>query len=243
MIMQHPATVTALALVCVFGGSPLAFGQPAATETKQRSNVPEGINDGFLDPELDPEEWMERFEVESREVYASRKAILKALALKANDKVADVGAGTGLFLRPFSEQVGPNGKVFAIDISPRLIDHMQGRVKHDRLTNVDVVQSTEDSVTLPAGSVDVVFTCDTYHHFEYHLEMLRSIHRSLRPGGRLIVVDFERIPGESRDWILGHVRAGKRQVQREIEASGFRLVREHAIDGFEENYFLQFERE
>ena len=220
-----------------------ALAQPATAEKQQRSEVPDGINDGFLDPELDPDRWMERFEVESREVFAARANILKALALDAGDEVADVGAGTGLFLRPFSEQVGKDGKVYAIDISPGLIQHMRGRVRQDGLSNVKVIESTEDSITLPPKAVDVVFTCDTYHHFQYHRDMLQSIHRSLRTGGQLIVVDFERIPGTSRDWILGHVRAGKDQVRREIEAAGFRFVRETPIEGFEENYFLRFERQ
>ena len=99
------------------------------------------------------------------------------------------------------------------------------------------------SAAIPKNSVDVVFVCDTYHHFEYPEAMLASLHEALRPGGRLVVVDFERIPGETPDWVLEHVRAGKAVFRSEIEAAGFVLVREADIAGLSENYVLQFRRE
>jgi predicted methyltransferase len=89
--------------------------------------------------------------------------------------------------------------------------------------------------------VDVAFVCDTYHHFEDPKAMLASIRRALRPGGTLVVVDFERIPGTSPDWILKHVRAGKEDFRREIEASGFRFGEEVKL--MRENYFLRFTRD
>jgi predicted methyltransferase len=101
---------------------------------------------------------------------------------------------------------------------------------------------TETSATLPPESIDVAFVCDTYHHFEYPDQTMASIHRALAPGGRLLVVDFERIPGKSRKWILGHMRAGKEVFRAEIEAAGFVFVDEVAIPGFEENYLLEFRK-
>ena len=84
--------------------------------------------------------------------------------------------------------------------------------------------------------------CDTYHHFEYPHSTLASLHQAIRPGGSLVVIDFERIPGESRDWVLEHVRAGKDVFTREIEAAGFELVEQVAIEGLKENYVLRFRR-
>ncbi len=110
------------------------------------------------------------------------------------------------------------------------------------LANVTAVLGRIDSVTLPPGSSDVAFLCDTYHHLEAVEPTLASIHQALRPGGRLVVVDFERIPGESRQWILDHTRAGKDEFRREIEAAGFSFVEEIEIPGFEENYFLKFKK-
>ncbi|MDF1838421.1 MAG: methyltransferase domain-containing protein [Planctomycetota bacterium] len=208
----------------------------------ERSAVPEGINDNFLDTELDPEAWETRWEVESREVFACRGDIVKAMDLKQGDRIADVGAGTGLYLVPFSQAVGENGKVYAVDISPRFIEHLGARKVEENLANVTVHASSEASLDLPENSIDAAYVCDTYHHFEYHKAMLASLHSSLASGGKLIIVDFERIPGESREWILGHVRAGKDQVRAEVEEAGFHFVEEVTLPGLEENYYLRFRR-
>ena len=87
------------------------------------------------------------------------------------------------------------------------------------------------------NSIDLAFVCATFHHFEFPLKSMKSIRRALRPGGKVIVVDFERIEGKSSDWILGHVRAGKEVFQAETEESGFEL--EEEVTGLlEENYIL-----
>jgi len=211
------------------------------TQSQQdRSPVPPDINEGFLDPEADPEKWKDRFEVESREVFANREEIVKALNLEEGDRIADVGAGTGLFSAMFSEAVGKEGKVYAVDISPTLIQFMKTRFREEKWDNVQVIFSKEDSAELPEHSVDAVFICDTYHHFEFHKPMLLSISKSLVSGGELFLIDFERIPGESSDWILGHVRAGKEDFRREIQDSGLRFAEEIELPGLEENYFLRF---
>lgn len=204
--------------------------------------VPKDINARFLAEDLNPEDWVNRFEVESREVFTSRKEIVDAIQLPVGACIADVGAGTGLFVEPFSEAVTGTGKVYAVDISPKLVEHMRNRAKEQGLDNVEVVLSKENSIELPAASVDFVFVCDTYHHFEFYTEMLLSIRDALRPGGQLIIIDFERIPGTSREWVLGHVRAGKDRFKSEIRQSGFRFIEEVKIAGFRENYFLRFER-
>ena len=183
-----------------------------------------------------------RFEVESREIFSSRDEVLKAVGLKAGQVVADIGAGTGFFAKLFSSAVGDDGHVFAVDISPVFLKHLRQRVKADELTNVSVIPCREDSVTLSPDSVDVAFICDTYHHFEFPQATMTSLYNAMRPGGQLIVIDFERIPGKSRDWTLSHVRAGKNEFRQEIEQIGFRFVGEQPIAGFEENYFLRFQR-
>jgi len=101
---------------------------------------------------------------------------------------------------------------------------------------------SQTSIELPPNSVDRAFVCDVYHHFEYPQRSLASIYSALRPGGELIVVDFERIPGVSRDWLLDHVRAGKETFRAEIEAAGFEFVEEVEISKLEENYVLRFRR-
>jgi predicted methyltransferase len=232
------------------GGMPallaiLATLLPAACPARpQGPAAPAGadINRDFLDPDLDPEAWRQRFEVESREVFACREAIVAALGLAPGDRVADVGSGTGLFLAPFAEKVGADGRVYAVDISPRLVDFLERRVRDEALANVAVVLSEADSTRLPPASVGHAFVCDTYHHFVDHEAMLASIHQALRPGGQLVVVDFDRIPGTSRQWLLDHVRAGKETVRGEIEAAGFEFVGEVEVGGFAENYLLRFRK-
>jgi predicted methyltransferase len=209
----------------------LACAKPGASED---------INAPFLDPNLDPKTFVERFEGESREIAKHHEAIADTLGLRPGDVVADVGAGTGLFLETFSRRVGPSGRVLAIDISPRLVEYMAERARIHRYDNVEARLCTERSIEAPDAAVDVVFVCDTYHHFEYPMETLASIHRALKPGGRLYIVDFERIPGKSREWILEHVRCGEETVIAESVAAGFSPLDPLAGPPLEENYFIGF---
>lgn len=221
-----------------------AFAQPPATVERPTAeqSVNPGINDSFLDPNLDVNQYLDRFETESREIYTSRFEILDALELKPGEEVADVGTGTGLFVKPLSEAVGDAGWVFALDIAPQFIERVRSICQLANLPNVTPVLCGERDVMLPPGSIDAAIAIDVYHHFEFPGSSLRSIHKALREGGRFVVVDFERIPGQSRDWILGHVRAGKETFRGEIEAAGFEFVEEKNIPGLEENYFLVFRK-
>lgn len=218
--------------------------QRAATTPAEAVEKPAkpGLNDRFLDPDLNVDEWLGRFEVESREVFANRDQVLKACSIEKGMRVADIGAGTGLYTKIFSGAVGDSGWVYAVDISPKFLEHITERATAEKIKNVTAVLGRTDSIDLPPSSVDVVYVCDTYHHFEMPERMLASIHRALRADGVLVIVDFDRIPGKSRDWILCHVRAGKETVRDEILAAGFGLIGENKIDGFKENYMLRFRR-
>lgn len=203
-------------------------------------SVRPGINKRFLDSKLNVAEWLGRFEIESREVFSGRAAVLKACDIEPGFHVADIGAGTGFYSRLFAEAVGDDGKVYAIDISRRFIEHIDRQARKDNVTNVKSILCSDRSTRLPPDSIDLAFVCDTYHHFEYPQSTLRSIREALKPGGTLIVIDFDRIPGKSREFILGHVRAGKDVFRKEIKDSGFEFVEEVEIRGFKENYFLRF---
>lgn len=135
--------------------------------------------------------------------------------------VADVGAGTGLFTRMFAPLVGEKGRVFAVDISPDFVDHIVVTARKDNLKNIEGVVCKPDSVGLPEASVDLVFICDTYHHFEFPHKTMQSIHKALKPGGRVVLVDYQRIAGRSTDWVMSHVRAGQEVVEKEITECGF----------------------
>ena len=236
-LLKYVVLSLALLLACS-----TTFAQTVATPTGKEESVRPDINSKFLDPELNPQDWIERFEGESREVFRSRDAIVEAVGLKLGDTVADIGAGTGLFSMLFAEQVGSEGWVFAVEIALPFVERI-GELANERgYTNITPLLGAERRVRLSPESIDVAFVCDTYHHFEYPHSTLASIYHALRPGGRLVIVDFERIPGVSREWTLGHVRAGKEEVREEIESAGFEFVAETEIEGLEENYFLTFQR-
>lgn len=210
---------------------------------RQLDSVKPGINESFLSPELDVDAYVERFEVESREIFEARERVLANCGIKPGQRIADVGAGTGLFTRLFAVETGADGWVYAVDIAPRFLEHINADMDKLGIDNVTTVLCPQDDIGLAPGSVDVIFVCDTYHHFEYPEPTLASMRRALKPGGTLIVIDFERIPGVSREWLLDHVRAGKETFRSEIEAAGFRFAGEVEIPQFQENYFLKFTRE
>ena len=213
-------------------------GEGARTEGEgEAARPPEGINDRWR--VSTPDAAAESLERETREVYAHREAVVSALELAPGERVADIGAGTGFFVRLFADRVGPEGKVYGVDIAPALVEGIRTWAEASGAAHVKGVLGETDDIVLPEDSVDVVFTSDTYHHFEAPAATLASVRRALRPGGRLFVLDFERIPGTSPGWILEHVRAGKRTVVAELEQAGFRFVRELEVPGLEENYLIE----
>ncbi len=196
----------------------------SALAPAQEESVRPGINKSYENPDIDRS--IERFEGESREVFRRRDDIAAACGIKPGMTVADIGAGTGLFTRIFAPMVGPGGKVLAVDIAPKYVEHIETTCKERGIDNVEGVVCKPDSVELAPHSADLAFVCDTYHHFEFPQKTLASIHRALRPGGRLVIVDFKREPGKSPEWVLNHVRAGQEEVVREAAAEGFHLADE-----------------
>lgn len=227
MIPRKSPVRLVLALVLLWPGA------AAAQPSKQAVNAP-------LVTDPDVLRWRSALENDEREVYRKRREIVAAVGLKRGMSVADVGSGTGVFTRLFARAVRPGGRVFAVDISKPLLDHVMQTAKQEHLDNVIGILDTVDDTLLPAASVDLVYICDTYHHFEHPQKVLASIGKALRPGGTLVIVDFERIEGKSPRWLLEHVRAGKATVKSEIEAAGFRFVREKKF--LRENYFVVFAR-
>ena len=220
-----------LPLLCLF--TALAFGQD--------TSVKPGINDKFLDPKLNVEEWTKKFETESREIFHQREKIVAAAGLKPGMTMADIGAGTGLFTLHFAQAVGADGKVFAVEIAKNFLEHIKARASKASASNVQTILCTERSVELPESSIDLAFICDVYHHFEFPSASLATLHKALKPGGTLVLIDFKRIPGETSDFIMGHVRAGQEVFEAEVLAAGFEKIGE-VKDVLKENYFVKFRR-
>jgi SAM-dependent methyltransferase len=196
------------------------------------------INAPFQAPDFG--QWMGSFEHTGREVFDERFRIVAALGLQPGTRVADIGAGTGLFTLLFARAVGPTGRVYAVDIAQAFLDGILQRTKDYHVTNVVGVLGTRDDPGLEEASIDLAFVCDTYHHFEYPKAMLASIARALRPGGELVVIDYRRTPGLSSPWVQGHVRAGQEQATEEIVAAGFAPLGEETF--LRDNWFLRFRK-
>lgn len=238
-ILHHVRSPILWTSLCLL--SACAASQTASQATMGEAPVREGLNDPFLAEDMSVDEYVQIFELESREIAAKRSELMAAMNIQPGDDVADVGAGTGLFLAPFSNAVGSTGTIYAVDISTGFVEHLRKRAAEEGLDNAQVVLCTEKDVLLPANSVDKVFICDVFHHFTYPTTTMGSIFRSVRPGGELYLVDFERIPGVSREWVLDHVWAGKATFKSLVEEAGFDFVEEIDI-GMAENYMLKFRR-
>ena len=213
-------------------------GKDAAKGAQEKSVKP-GINAAFKNPNV--KSFIERFEREGREIYEKREAIAKACGIAPGKVVADVGAGTGFYSRLFAKMVGPEGKVFAVDIAKSFLDHIAKTAKEECVKNIETILCTQDDSKLPPNSVDIVFICDAYHHFEYPKKTMATIYRALKPGGTLCVIDFHRIEGKTSDWIMNHVRAGQGVFRKEIESVGF----EHTGDVkglLKSNYLMRFRK-
>lgn len=212
----------------------LCCGIVAANVGEQ--NVNPGINQAYQDAQF--QDWVGVFERPGREVYDKREAVVQSLNLKPGMDIADIGAGTGFYSLLFAKKVGTLGNVFAVDVTEDFIMNINRRAVEQHLKNIHGVVSNQKDTLLAPASIDMAFVCDTYHHFEYPKTMLASIRRALRPGGRLIVIDFKKEPGTSTGWVSSHVRADKKTVIREIEGAGFKLDSESDI--LKTNYFLKF---
>ena len=217
----------------------LAFLLLAAPVAAEEGAKPE-INRPYV-VDTDVARWNKSFENERREVYVKRDEIVAASGVKPGMTVADIGAGTGLFTMLFADAVKPGGNVVAVDISPAFVEYIQQTAKKRRVRNVTAVLTDGVDVPLPEASVDLAYLSDVYHHFEHPAETLASIRKVLKPGGRMVVVDYERIPGVTPAARLEHLRLDKKTAISEIEAAGFSLVEEKR-KLMRQNYFVVFTR-
>lgn len=211
-----------------------AFTQAVAQQTI--TPTAKDLNKSF---DTDVAKWTQRFEHEGRAIYDKRLAILDTMALKPGMDVADIGAGSGLISRLIASKVAPGGTVYAVDVAKSMVDHIAETAREEKIANLKAVLGDPHSPELAPQSVDVVCIIDAYHHFEYPADMLAEIKKALRPDGLLMLIDFKRIEGISRDYILKMVRAGEGTFTDEFLNAGFDLV-ERRDEMFPENYLLKF---
>ena len=180
-------------------------------------------------------DWLDR---PSRRDEEKPDLALSALGLRPGMSVADIGAGTGFMTVGLSRLVGPNGRVYANDIQPRLLDVLRSRVSREHLTNVEIVEGTSRDTRLPMGVLDLALLMDVYHEFTYPQAMLQSIGRAMKPDGWLVLIKYR---GEDASLpIAATHRLRASEAIAEIQPEGF--VFDHAVEILPRQHILFFRR-
>jgi ubiquinone/menaquinone biosynthesis C-methylase UbiE len=182
------------------------------------------------------EKWISLFEDPERRTWQKPDEVVNRLKLKPGDVIADIGAGTGYFTRLFAVAVGPKGKALGLDTEPAMVEYMRKDAEKKKLKNYIPVIVEPYAPGLDPGSADVIFICDTLHHIDDRVNYLRRIAPSLRPDGRIVVVDFYKkpLPVGPPLWM----KLKKEEVIEEFQQAGYRLTNSHDILPYQ--YFLEF---
>jgi SAM-dependent methyltransferase len=165
----------------------------------------------------DPKKWSEAFDNPERDKWQMPDRIIASLALRPDYSVADIGAGTGYMAVRFARAV-KDGTVFAVDIEPRMVTHMAERAKAAGLGNVRAIVAGEGSPNLPEP-VDVVFLLNTYHHIDKRIGYFKRLRSSLKPGGRVAIVDYR---PDAPAGPPKHLRLPAERIIEEMKAAGYR---------------------
>ena len=204
--------VSGILLLCASG----LFGQVATQ-----------ANQGYKTPE-----WRaslaKMLSAPDRDERQKPRELVAAMSIQPGMVVADIGTGTGYMLPFLSEAVGPEGHVLGEDIFSDFLADARNTAKQHKLANVEFIQGSETDPGLPENGVDVVLGLDTYHHWNYPEKMLAALHRELRAGGRLIIVDYYKRPDAMPGGhAMQHIRLDAPDVIKEIESNHFKLLSQH----------------
>lgn len=178
--------------------------------------------------------WSRVFDDPERDAWQKPEDVLDWLALRPSDIVADLGSGTGYFTTRLARRV-PEGKVFAIDIEPEMIEHVRERAKRDRVSNVEAILGTENDPKLPDG-VHLVLVVDTYHHIVDRTRYFEQVKRHLANDGRVVLVDFRmgKLPVGPPD----EHKISPEKATKELTSAGYRAC--GSFDGLPHQYVLAF---
>lgn len=189
--------------------------------------------DSHQHPFSGAEKWAQAFDDPERDAWQKPHEVLQALKLAPDAAVADIGSGTGYFAVRFAHRV-PKGRVYAVDTEPDMVRYLTERAKRESLANLTVVAAKPNDPGIPSA-VDLAILVDTYHHVPDRERYFRNLQKSLKPGGRLAIIDF------TLDSPVGpprNARIPADTVKKELARAGYALAEEH---GFLPNqYFLVF---
>jgi len=200
----------------------LAAQDPPRYETREKHD-PNGINKWYLGREIAHVmgpggiPWLDRPEREDEE---NPTRCIEALKLKADDVVADLGAGSGFYSFRMAAKVGGKGRILAVEIQDEMIAELNKRIAKQKITNVDVIKGTVDDPKLPEAGVDLIIMVDVYHELEFPFEVMTAVKKSLKPGGRVALVEFRK---EDRNVPIKDVhKMSEEQIGKEMAAVGLR---------------------
>jgi SAM-dependent methyltransferase len=174
-----------------------------------------------------------------RELEEAPSQVLEQLKLQPGMTVVDFGCGNGFYTLPMAKQVGPNGKVLAVDIQPEMIQMLKERAANAGIDNIEPILSTEKETKLPENQVDLLILVDVYHEFSFPSQMLAGIRKSLKDDGVVALLEFR--AEDPTVPIRPLHKMSKKQIMKEYEANGFKLVRE--FDGLPWQHLMYFGRD
>lgn len=172
-----------------------------------------------------------------RDEYQKPHEVIAALDLKEGERIADIGAGSGYFAFRIARHLGSAGRVYAVDINPDMIIHMNRFIRDRRITNVTTILAPPDDPLLPDHSVDRFFICDTWHHIQNKAGYLALMKKMLEPKGQVVMIDFQK-----RELPVGppaEMKIAKQALIAQMRAHGFELAKEHTFLPYQ--YFLVFD--
>jgi arsenite methyltransferase len=202
---------------------------PAQDEVKRDRHEMHGLHQ-------DPKAYIAMLEDPKRDAYQKPSEVVTALGLREGEIIADIGAGSGYFSFRLAHQVGGKGRIYAVDVSPEMILHLNRRIRATGTMNVISVLAPPDDPLLPDASLDRVFICNTWHHIEKQTEYLALLKKMLKPGGQITMIDFHKRPLPVGPPL--EMKIAREDLIRQMEQAGFQLEREPVFLPYQ--YFLIF---
>ena len=179
--------------------------------------------------------WLDRG---TREREEAPERALQLIGIQPGMVVADVGAGTGYMTIRLARLVGPTGKVYASDLQPGMLQITQNKARAEQLSNIVIVQGTDTDARLPDNAIDLALLVDVYHEMWHPQEMLRSLQRSLKPNGELVLVEYRK---EDPSLPIAEThRMSVAEARTEVEAEGFTFDR--IVPGLPRQHIIIFRR-
>ena len=180
------------------------------------------------------EQWAQIFDDPKRDAWQKPHEVIQALALKPDAVIADIGSGTGYFSARFANMV-PKGRVYGVDTEPDMVKYLAERAKREGLKNITAVTGAPGDARLPEKA-DLIIMVDVFHHIADRARYLKKLQGSLKPGGRLAIIDFRM---DSPDGPPTSARIAPDRVKTELKGAGYALIQEHAF--LPNQYFLIFQ--